>query len=149
MGIYNDRDVETCPYTRDVIHYHLLNMLRIRLLANHLQYLLYNYSVWGPMSKLHQGKSSRGDSVLATAALQHANTRPHPFLPSIYGKASTERTMLLCGRNTYRAQKQQKNEMHLTLSFRNFGFRFVLTTYTVQSTTLLLVVLVCIGTSFD
>jgi hypothetical protein len=40
MGIYNDRDVETCPYTKDVIHYHPLNMLRIRLLANHLQCLL-------------------------------------------------------------------------------------------------------------
>jgi hypothetical protein len=42
MGIYNDHDVETCPFTGDGDghHYHPLNMLRIRLLANHLQCLL-------------------------------------------------------------------------------------------------------------
>jgi hypothetical protein len=42
MGIYNDHDVETCPFTGggDGRHYHPLNMLRIRLLANHLHQCL-------------------------------------------------------------------------------------------------------------
>jgi len=39
VGVFNDHDVQHCNYTKegDGRHYHTLNLLRIRLLANYLQ----------------------------------------------------------------------------------------------------------------
>jgi hypothetical protein len=39
VGLFNDHDMQSCPYTaaKDGRHYHNLNLARIRLMANHLQ----------------------------------------------------------------------------------------------------------------
>jgi len=46
LGIFNDYDVQSCSYTevKDGRHYHPLNLVRIRLLANTLQCLVQNTS---------------------------------------------------------------------------------------------------------
>ena len=40
IGTFNDHDMESCNYTKDGRHYHMLNLVRLRLLANQLACIL-------------------------------------------------------------------------------------------------------------